>query len=396
MASLPLPFYGCLCLEIAPVGQLSHPEIRQQNGWDFPEIHFNIWEHPCDKNSILDIGLMLDINEPAQKIEIFLPWALKRNDIEDLSAKILVANGVSAVFNESWTSSTANIRPGGCVERDNGTFFSIVPYAPEIVQRVLPMGTFHSIVFDIAEIKRTSLAAASPQAHPALRHMYVRIRVQNVPPSFYRVGIDQGDAFGGSALTRTEIIDFRMNVRRGAPTAVEATLSGRFLEFSKVHLFLMKARDHDIVFEDKQFKACRSLEDEAFWATYILGQAPTAREVKKSRHRVKNSLGYQWRKTSSSAGGMISEFGMLARFKSFKIQKLTMALFLLLALLVGCAGNGAYDLLKNWLSSSNQVLPDLSSGKSAGESTGDSRDKIWTGPRNKAPSKIQSDGIAGV
>jgi hypothetical protein len=359
MATAPEPFYGCLCLEttsslnnpLPPVG------IRQQSNIASPEIHFNIWEGK-GMDPFLDIGVMLDINDPAERIEIFLPWGIAAGDIEDLSPRILGPNGVSAVFNEAWTSSGANNCPGGYVTRTDGSIFSIVPYDRPIVEtRNHSLGTLRSIVLDVTGLRAISAVTTAGAQRPAVK-MYVRIRVKKVPPKFYQVGIDQGDVLGGSLLNRTEIIDFRMNVRRGVPAAIESFLRGRFIEFSKVQLFLMKSRDEDIVFEDKLFKACRSLEDEKFWAEYILPYGASSSASEKSRKRVQRSLGYQWTKIPVTSQTEFSEFGMLARFKSFRTKKRTIGLFVVLALVLGAAGNGVYDLGKSAFAGSDAAARD--------------------------------------
>lgn len=349
MANAPDLFYGCLCLETSsPTKPLLPARARQTAHIPLPEIHFNIWEEGIDTVPFLDIGIMLSVSDPAERIAIFLPWTLEPTNIEDLSPRILASNGVSAIFNEAWTSSTATNSPGGFVTRNNGgSVFTIVPYnQPIIEKRPHQTGLFSSIVFDIAQLKSTSASAAT-NAPKAPDQMYVRIRVKGVPESFYRVGFDQGDALGGGAFSRTEIIDFRLNVRRGVPSGIESILSGRFVEFSKVQLFLMKHRNQDIVFEDKLFKACRSLEDENFWAGYILPLGASAEAHEKSRKQVTGSLGYQWRKAPEGTQSEITEFGMLARFKSYKMKGMTVTVFVLLALLLGALGNGLYDLGKS-------------------------------------------------
>lgn len=340
------PFYGCLCLETFSNAATPLPPIgsRQQASppIPLPEIHFNIWEENA-KDAFLDIGLMVSISDPAECIEIFLPWAVQKTDIEDLSPRLLVHNGISAIFNEAWASSTAPNVLGGLVTRTDGSVFAVVPYdKPAISQRSHNLGTLYSIVLQLGSLRT---AAIAPGGTKVPDQMYVRFRVKRVPPNFYRVGFDQGDALGGGALTRTEIIDFRLNVRRGVPVGIEQFLTGRFLEFSKVQLFLMKSRNQDIVFEDKLFRACRSLEDEAYWAEYILPIRPSEKALKKSLQHVKGSLGYQWKKTPDSAQFVVSEFGMLARFKSFHMRKRTALLFLVVALFVGVTGNSVYDIV---------------------------------------------------
>jgi hypothetical protein len=345
MATSTEAFYGCLCLEVADTRTVPPLNDRITRNIPLPEIHFNIWEEGGGNTEpFLDIGIMLATNDPAERIEIFLPWELKDAHIEDLSSRILGPGGVSAIFNEAWTSSTGSGCPGGFVTRGNGGgVFTIVPYdPPQIKKRQFQNEDFHSIVLDVGQLTAISNAAAVNAPTPP-EQMYVRIRVKGVPQSFYRVGIDQGDALGGGALYRTEIIDFRLNVRRGVPTGIESSLRGRFLDFSKVQLFLMKSRDHDIAFEDKLFKACRSLEDEKFWAGYILARRHTPEELAASVRHVQGSLGYQWKKTPEGSQAGVKEFGTLARFKSFRVHRKTASLFLALALVVGAAGNGVYD-----------------------------------------------------
>ena len=352
------PFYGCLCLETTSLtsnGSLPQLRERQNSHIPLPEIHFNIWEEGTGTKPFLDIGVMLAINDPAELIEIFLPWKLERGKIEDLSPRILAPCGVSAIFNEAWTSSSSTHNPGGYVTRNDGSVFSIVPYDQPVVQsRKHQLGELHSIVLDIPQLRTTSQTTAATVLSN-LKLMYVRIRVKDVPQQFYRVGFDQGDALGGGTLNRTEIIDFRLNVRRGVPSAIESFLHGRFVEFSKVQLFLMKSRDQDIVFEDKLFKACRSLEDEKFWAEYILPFLSTTKAKDKSLRQIKGSLGYQWKKTPDSNQAEVSEFGMLARFKSFKMRKRAIVLFIIAALILGVAGNGMYDFIKGMFSGSQAV-----------------------------------------
>lgn len=344
------PFYGCLCLETYGKSPLPPTDQRQVMGISLPEVHFNIWEKEIDTGAFLDIGVMLSVKDPAERIEIFLPWEITATNIEDLSVRILGCDGVSAIFNEAWTSSSGINSPGGFVTRNDGTVFTIVPYdQPLIEKRQHQLGTLHSIVLDIAQLAQTSTTtAANAPARPD--HMYVRFRIKGVPQHFYRVGIEQSDALGGGALNRTEIIDVRLNVRRGVPAAIEAFINGRFVEFSKVQLFLMKSRDQDIVFEDKLFRACRSLEDENFWAEYISPKGSPQAEIDKNLTHVKGSLGYQWKKTPENGIGGVKEFGILARFKSFKISMRIGFLFIASALLVGALGNAVYDLGKSMFS----------------------------------------------
>ncbi len=333
-------FYGLLCFENG-VKPTSTPTIQ-------PELHLNLWEH--GDNVSLDIGLMLDVNHPSNSISLYFPWAEKKNNFDDLQELISNPAAMPAIFNESWSITTKSVQSGAIVSDSTTTskvLFVIVPTTSKhATSNALISSIYdafsHSLTLDILK-----LAAKAKTLSPTAEKMYVRFRVNHVPKNFYAVGIDPADKSFISSWQSTEIIDFRLNVRRGVPSNFVPNL-GTFLNFSKVHLFLMRSKEHDLVFEDTLFKACRSLEDEEFWAGYSLNTTPSKdREISLAKKRIKNSLGYQWTKKIKIIGGnqveLVSEFSILARFKKIKFN---ITIFFLVALLLGALGNGVWDLVK--------------------------------------------------
>lgn len=327
-------FYGLLVLT---TGRTASPAI-------LPELHLNLWERgdaPWSFTAFLDIGLMIDVNDTAQTFEFALPWEVKKDDLEDLSLKVLEQNAVPAIFNEIWSSTVSNGR-AGCVTISNSESFTVVEPNSDLLVHEYNPGTNNRLV--TIRLKIPGLVNKSKSTFPAAQRLYVRFRIKNVPHSFYQVDISPKDRILLSSWQNTEIIDFRMNVRRGVPLSFDTNLGGEFAEFSKVHLFLMKSRDRDIVFEDKLFRACRSLEDEHFWAGYSLSGKWANLLSFWSRHHVKNSLGYQWTKTAhkDSAGGVVPvrEFSTLARFKKVRFGLLS---FIIAALFVGAGGNAIWE-----------------------------------------------------
>lgn len=330
-------FYGLLVLS---TGRTAPPSI-------LPELHLNLWERgdaPWSFTAFLDIGLMIDVSDTAQTFEFALPWEVKKDDLEDLALKVLAQNGVPAIFNESWNSSSSNGR-AGYVTTGSGEIFTVVEPNSDLLVYEHNPGTNNRLV--TIRLKVPGLLAKSQSVSPAAKRMYVRFRIKRVPHSFYQVDINPKDRILLSSWQKTEIIDFRMNVRRGVPLSFDTNLGGEFVDFSKVHLFLMKSRDRDIVFEDKWFRACRSLEDEKFWAGYSLSAKSFSLLAFWSRRHVKNSLGYQWTRTAQkdSSGNIISvrEFATLARFKKIRFGLLS---FIMAASIVGAAGNALWDGVK--------------------------------------------------
>jgi hypothetical protein len=328
-------FYGLLVLA---AGRTTAPAR-------LPELHLNIWEKRdwgCIESAFLDVGVMLDTAETAQTLEFALPWKVENDDLEDLSLRLNEQGAVPAIFNESWVSSNSNGGAGLVTDPISGEVFTVVQTHNDLTVHDHNQGTKleqRTIRLNIPGIKTKSASAST-----AAKRMYVRFRVMNVPRNFYRVSINPKDRILLSSWQRTEIIDFRMNVRRGVPQGFDQLVKGEFVEFSKVHLFLMKSRDQDIVFEDKWFRACRSLEDEHFWANYSLPPLPNDWKRFWSRQRVKSSLGYQWtREPIPNKTNAVTEFGTLARFKSVRFGILK---FIVVAGLVGAVGNALWDGVK--------------------------------------------------
>jgi hypothetical protein len=341
MPVLDSSFYGLLCIATGlPSATGPQPSIPATH---LPELHLNIWEK--GESAFLDIGLMLDIAEQAQTFEFLVPWKISIQEIDDLSERLFEVGAMPAVFNEGW-EVTRNVgsRNGRATDPANGkVLFSILEVLSDLEVKSIPHNNHQlaSISVNVMSLRRKAMAM-----NHAASKMYVRFRLKEVPKDFYRVGINQQDRLFVSSWQRTEIIDFRLNVRRGVPLGLENQI-GKFVQFSKVHLFLMKSRDQDIVFEDNLFKACRSLEDENFWATYSLPASADSSAKKKSLTHVQQSLGYQWTKVALvAADGTVTpvkEYSILARYKNvrFGIFK-----FVIIALIVGALGNALWDGVK--------------------------------------------------
>ena len=206
-------FYGLLILATGRKGQ---PEV-------LPEVHLNLWEKKekwVFESVFLDIGLMLDVNDSAQSFEIVLPWLTSLSDIEDLSPRLQEKGAIPAIFNEGWICSNSNGRSGHVTDPVTNDIFTFVTLGNDLQVKTHNQGTplaQQSISLNVPSLKEKSTSSSS-----LARRMYVRFRVKNVPKHFYRVTINPRDRLFLSSWQRTEIIDFRMNVRRGVPLAFEA------------------------------------------------------------------------------------------------------------------------------------------------------------------------------
>jgi hypothetical protein len=342
--------FGLLCYATGPASAAAAGQRPL-----LPEIHLNVWERDGKNKKVeafLDIGLMFDTQEPAKTLELIFPWEVQTAHVVDLTSTIASPEAVPAIFNESWAVSgqgadyvvydPRNATPAFALVSLVGAWSKKTHLAQWGYGNTARKINVHAMSIDVPELVKRALAASTATNH-GIEKLYTRFRVLKIERDFYCVGADEGGPDISAVLRqRTEDIDFRLNVRRGAPPNLEKAL-GRFVEFSKVHLFLMRSRDKEIVFQDRLFKASRSLEDEDFWARYSLEAANgTQEEVTSNLQRVKRSLGYQWK-----SGGVqqppVKEFGTLARFR---IASFAVWPFIFWALVLGVAGNALLDLGK--------------------------------------------------
>ncbi len=341
--------FGLLCFGRGPkpLAQASNPTRPH-----LPEIHINIWERDASKwifstkiEAFVDIGLMLDVQDTTDFIEIIVPWTTRQEDITDLSGHIRTLDAIYAIFNESWTVTSGQggwivedpsnlAQPFAIVTAENGTAVKPSTYKTKD-------GTRYGVTIDVQHLIQQAKQAAASTSRKSVEKLYVRFRLDNADRGAYCVGEKDKTKWWVPSWQRTDVIDFRVNVRRGAPINIENDVKGWFMDFAKIQLFMMRDRNQDIVYEDKFFKACRSLEDEEFWASYssIKGE----KNIDLVRHNVNRSMGYQWK--DGGKGTRVREFGIAARFKviEFGVGK-----YILAALLLGALGNALWDLFKGY------------------------------------------------
>jgi hypothetical protein len=332
--------YGLLCFSCGSRSSAPAVAAPAQSVSKLPELHLNIWErdpdrHSKNSDSFLDIGLMLDLDELADSIELVFPQKMPAASIVDLSPILAQAQAIPAIFNESWAIVHVGSHGSDSIVYDPanvGRSFAVVSIIGAIKET--QHAGHDALSISVSELVARAKAVAQSTGRN-IERVYVRFRLLEFKRQYYCVGAgERKNDWWQPSWQRTEDIDFRLNVRRGAPPRLESQI-GRFLEFSKVHLFLMRSRDKDIVFQDKLFKASRSLEDEDFWAQYSIYGTQLLREA--SLKRVQNSLGYHWKAAGSEP---VKEFGTLARFK---IVEFGVGKFVAVAIIVGAMGSMLWD-----------------------------------------------------
>jgi hypothetical protein len=342
--------FGLLCLGVG--GLPPAQAVAANPDYKLPEIHLNIWERkewwPFAKlKAFLDIGLMFDIEETLTSVEVILPWSGREADLRDLYSRVANTDGIAAVFNEGWVISYPGNEAMVAAQGNPEKNFAIVHVfdtqgGPRFVKPTTH-GNHKAVTIDVQALRARAKNAIAQAAGVTVKRFYLRFRILAVEREFYCVGESEKLRGLAPVWQRTDVIDFRVNVRRGVPQGIENTVKGWFLEFSKVQLFLMRTRDQDIIFHDRLFMSCRSLEDEEFWGKYADEPTVSKRDIVSL---VKRSLGYHWKDSQKTSGGVtkfVTEFATLARFKIVEFGWLW---FLIAAVLLGALGNGVWEQFK--------------------------------------------------
>src|SRR5450830_1073793 len=187
------------------------------------ELHANLWEF--EKSQFLDIGIMVDNPDRLKKIVIQVPWKLTKGSLGDLGGR-LIANQplIAAVFNENFKiQSDANAK--FCICQGAKNSFSITKLTTHEV--VVKDNT--SSTAEVTDIEIRPASTGNTGLH------YFRIRIQDIPKNLYASEFKQGDRFLLSSWIDTQLVDFRINVKRGVPDELLTSPGLEWFKFTKMH-----------------------------------------------------------------------------------------------------------------------------------------------------------------
>jgi hypothetical protein len=319
----------------SPFGLLiRYTDDTNKNAPNEAELHANLWE--LDNKSHLDIGLMLHQYVENRKIVIQVPFELTKDNICDLGGALRgQPDLISAVFNEDFTTTTDQSHPH--ITCSKGTEkFSIIKLSVSSLKVELEANIEQGAVV-------STITITPPTDSPKMGKIYLRIRLLNIPKHFYSNQLSQIDRLVLSSWKRTQLVDFRINAKRGVPESILSQLNYKWICFSKIHLFLMKHKSHHQTFHDSNFKGCRSLEDEGMWASYLQITTITGERVIKDSPNVRDLLAYQWTKKQERDGAPISDLSIMGRFSADISNNIQVLIFCGFIVVLGALGSGLWN-----------------------------------------------------
>lgn len=299
----------------------------EQNSNSEAEIHVNLWDKGKKdaKRYCFDFGFLIEDISSIEKIYLYCPFQLEKNQISDLGSVLLSDNKlVNAIFNENFT--TTNGKPKKLIVNGTKDKSSFIIYALEIDTQI----DLQSCKRDsdtpgtIVEIKIKDIDFLEYKKH------YFRIRIE-VPCDGIRFINDQirGVSLFNSHFTNTEIIDFRLNdIRSCSDQLRERFNKGEKFKLRAVHYLILR-NANDVIIHHGQNLNSRMLEDD-LWRKYIgdLKFDMIAYHFKRKAIQKQTEKEY------------IDDFSVLTRFQYEKETLKYIAIYILVILILAIIANG--------------------------------------------------------
>jgi len=355
------------------------------------ELHFNYWcikpvvkgclrKRRLDEVHYLDVGIFFSQICAGQKLKVYFPFRVSEdNYISNLGRLVCERRELlEAVFNSDVHRESENGHVSKIKLVSDGRviyFLKDISVVEGSGVSISPFGSGSVICFggDALQIPQDGGAkvaedsanvTADMGAHQAVSPDgmvgYVRFRL--VLDDFDRKALltshIPGDKLFFSRVDSTEIIDFRVNEARSLTNEINHKLELSKLIIDKVHFFVIKDIESDLVLSHADVSRCRLLENK-IWQEYIdcgheRGMPVESqmliyhwKEVGKARERVKGGQDpvTDCRKDMVGSGVGLVKYSAFAKFRVVRITIFSQAVFATFLVGLGVVSG----LLANWI-----------------------------------------------
>lgn len=262
------------------------------------DVHFNFWKLPSSEKIrglyreykyeyFLDIGLKVKNIKPLDSINVYFPFLLKDDDIQDLG-NVLIKDRklINGIFNDDCTLICD--KQAKVIHSDKREF--IVYPLNEYNFKLEPKynGTIMSI-------------EASTIDNPPCPNYYYRFRIRSRMLEQLTRKHNSQNSFFENANSITEVIDFRLNEKRNyhESMAEEIPRMGEFI-IDKIHFLLLLDAKDELVSPGISF-SCRELEKH-IWSPYIGDE-----------YMKRNIIAYHWKAGNNEKA--VESFNSLIKIK---------------------------------------------------------------------------------
>lgn len=281
------------------------------------DLHLNLWE--LDRKNrregrrrkvFLDIGIMIENPGNVANINIFTPFKVEEDEIEDLGHCFEDDKLVAAVFNAPYNVTTS-AQSKTLTVKDNEGNLKFYIYRIDVKNDIRkPPKSYEGSVFSIK-------ISTGEDVKP----IYYRIRINSNKLEELYTRYKPESHWLQSHYYRTELIDFRINERRNLDRSLleEMQNSGE-VYFKSVEYFVMRESRYDYVSSQTEMHRSRKLEED-LWGSYVGGDC-----------ECRDIIAYHW--SPPDARG----FNAFVKYRIFTSDIITRIKFCLFLGLVGLIG----------------------------------------------------------
>lgn len=308
------------------------------------KLNFNLWtECGWKKNpTYLDIGFMIKNINKASKICMFIPFAVKKDNIKDLGAVLSSSSLAGAIFNENLSATNTQNKLINIENIDSKEHFSI--YKLDTDSKTEKDRDVHITPFDDGSILTIDVKNNSTLSKCDMP-VYFRFRLQDISDISKLVHKYSAGKKGlQSIFNVVYTIDFRyMNKRCLSETLIEKMTDNNCekIKIEAVHFLLITKTYVEL---KTDCTSARKLE-EKIWDDYVnLKNLPM-----KTDYSTNDLIAYHYKKSFKEDSKEDGKDFSAEFFIKYSVEKTIIWLYLLLTIGIGAASSIIANILWNLL-----------------------------------------------
>lgn len=335
---------------------LWYKEGQKQEPVDI-DVHINLWTIQNQKDEIyyFDFGFMIKDISNISSLCLYIPFSIKKEDVQDLGEKISKIRLVNALFNENFTTEEKtktrlivnenkenkndkfiiyhlNIKDQVDLEEEHTREKEEPEEITGTILKIWNLKSLKNIEKEECEnFKEEEFKVISEKAQDISKYYFrIRIKVPN-KNEIIKEQINDESIFN-NAFTSTEIIDFRLNNLRSCSKDLRKLYEqGNHFRIKTVHyLILREANDTIIHHENANSKMSSRLLEKEVWKEYLndIDQDIIAYHIKATS-----------KDNSENEENKIVEFTDLSRFQYSKANKKVITKYTRIIIAFGAIGS---------------------------------------------------------
>lgn len=260
-------------------------------------LHINYWKLPNPSGNydrFLDIGIkIMKVSSNLEVLYVYLPFAIKKTDLEDLGARLVENNFIEVLFDEKFDIHSKICPSYSYVgSKDaNKSFWLYELKTGNFEVTPLSKGSLISITFKTTPSSSGIIKEKTENEEIASDdyNCYIRFRIKNLKQNDVTVVEPISNDFLQSAFSKSEMFDLHINEIRDIDTSDYEDLinKGFNLKYNIFHFFFVGSSKDETVQGYTDCNDCRLL-DLNVWGNYIKGYNTAG----------KSCIAYHWKPNS--------------------------------------------------------------------------------------------------